>query len=140
MKFSMHFIVVSMHLNSTVKVDLKIVSEKKNTGNKGEDLAAEFLVGKGWQILNRNFRFGYCEIDIIARKENWILFVEVKTRSCSYYGYPEEFVSSQQANCIFRAADEFVHRINWHGHIRFDIISIIPGVPPEVTHFEDAIN
>lgn len=117
-----------------------MVSEKKNTGNKGEDLAAEFLVRKGWEILRRNFKFGYCEIDIIARKENWILFVEVKTRSSSYYGYPEEFVSSQQANCIFRTADEFVHKINWHGHIRFDIISIIPGVPPEITHFEDAIN
>jgi putative endonuclease len=116
------------------------VSEKINTGTKGEDMAAAFLTDNGFEILRRNYRFRRCEIDIIARKENWILFVEVKTRSYAYYGYPEEFVDTQQANRIFQAAEEFVYSTNWHGNIRFDIISVMLGRHPEIVHFEDAIN
>ncbi len=116
------------------------MSEKIKTGNKGEDLAADFLKHKGFEILRRNYTFRRCEIDIIARKEDWMIFVEVKTRSYTYYGYPEEFVDSQQANRIFQAAEEFIYTTNWHGHIRFDIISVLLGVSPEIIHFEDAIN
>ena len=116
------------------------MSDKIKTGNYGENVAAEFLETKGFEILARNYRYRRCEIDIIARKENWTIFVEVKTRAYSYYGHPEEFVDSQQARRIFEAAEEFIYTTNWHGHIRFDIISVKPGVVPEIMHFEDAIN
>ena len=116
------------------------MSDKIKTGNYGENVAAEYLETKGFEILVRNYRYRRCEIDIIARKENWTIFVEVKTRAYSYYGHPEEFVDSQQARRIFEAAEEFIYTTNWHGHIRFDIISVKPGVEPEIMHFEDAIN
>ena len=48
--------------------------------------------------------------------------------------------TAQQARRIFEAAEEFIFSTNWHGHIRFDIVSVKLGVIPEVTHFEDAIN
>lgn len=116
------------------------MSDKIKTGNYGENVAADFLVEKGFEIIARNYRYRHCEIDIIARKENWTIFVEVKTRGYSYYGHPEEFVDAGQARRIFEAAEEFIYTTNWHGHIRFDIVSVKPGVVPEIMHFEDAIN
>ena len=116
------------------------MSEKIKTGNDGENMAVDFLIKKGFEIVQRNYKFRRAEIDIIARKENWTIFVEVKTRSYSYYGNPEEFVDYDQARRIFQAAEEFIFSTNWKGHIRFDIISIKLGTEPEIRHFEDAIN
>lgn len=116
------------------------MSDKIKTGNRGETLAADFLRKKGFEIVARNYRFKRCEIDLIARRDNWTIFVEVKTRSSLSYGQPEEFVSAQQARRIFEAAEEYIFSTNWHGHIRFDIVSVKLGVTPEVAHFEDAIN
>lgn len=119
---------------------MNVVNNSITTGKRGEDLAANFLIKCGYEILRRNFTYQRCEIDIIARKDNWLLFVEVKTRSGDEFGHPEEFVSGAQAGRIMHAAEEFIHTINWHGHIRFDIISVKSGEDPELLHFEDAIN
>ena len=116
------------------------MSDKIKTGNLGENLAADYLTKKGFEIVARNYRFKRCEIDLIARRDNWTIFVEVKTRSSLSYGQPEEFVSAQQTQRIFEAAEEYIFSTNWHGHIRFDIVSVKLGRIPEVTHFEDAIN
>jgi len=116
------------------------VSENNSTGKKGEDLAAEFLIRNGYEILRRNFTFRRSEIDIIAYKGDWLLFVEVKTRSTTDFGHPEEFVEKAQASRIMLAAEEFIFTTNWRGHIRFDIISVQIGTQPEIVHFEDAIN
>ena len=116
------------------------MSEHNNTGRKGEELAAAFLLQKGYEILRRNFTFRRCEIDIIARKDDWLLFIEVKTRSSLVFGHPEEFVETAQAARIMHAAEEFIFTTNWHGHIRFDIISVAIGNKTEIVQFEDAIN
>jgi putative endonuclease len=116
------------------------VSDKIKTGNKGETLAADFLEGKGFQILERNYRFGHAEIDLIVQRGKWVLFVEVKTRSSSHYGEPEEFVDYRKTNKIFEAAEEWIFANDWKGHIRFDIISVKLGESPVIEHFEDAIN
>ena len=106
----------------------------------GEALAANFLKEKGFDIVARNYRFRKAEIDLIARKENWLLFIEVKTRSSSHYGEPEEFVDIKKMNRIFDAAEEYIYATDWHGHIRFDIISVKLGWETEIKHFEDALN
>lgn len=116
------------------------MSDKIKTGNKGETLAAEFLEQKGFTILERNFRFNHGEIDLIAQRENWVLFIEVKTRSSSLYGEPEEFVDNRKINKIFEAAEEWIFSTDWKGHIRFDIVSVKLGDQPVIEHFEDAIN
>lgn len=116
------------------------MNNTSSTGKFGEDLAADFLIKRGHEILRRNFIYQRCEIDIIARKDNWLLFVEVKTRSSDDFGNPEEFVSSAQAGRIMHAAEQFIYTTNWHGHIRFDIISVKNGAVPELVHFEDAIS
>ena len=116
------------------------MSDKIEIGREGENLAAEFLKNKGWEIVSRNYRYKKAEIDLIIRSNNWTIFVEVKTRSSSAYGEPEEFVDEFKARKIFEAAEEFIFSTNWLGHVRFDVVSIKLGSPPEIVHFEDAIN
>lgn len=116
------------------------MSDKIKTGRKGEDLAAEFLKDNGYEIVERNFRFKKSEIDLIAKKADWLLFVEVKTRTSFSYGEPEEFVTLAQANKIFEAAEEYIFSRDWQGNVRFDVISVKLGLETEVVHFEDAIN
>ena len=116
------------------------MSDKIKTGSKGENMAAEFLKGKGFEILARNYRHKHAEIDLIVKRDNWLLFVEVKTRSSSEFGEPEEFVTEFKTHKIFEAAEEYIFSTNWQGHVRFDVISIKLGAVPEIEHFEDAIN
>lgn len=102
-------------------------------------MAAEFLQRQGFEVVARNYRFRHAEIDLIVKRENWLIFVEVKTRRSNAFGYPEEFVNAVKTRKLFEAAEEFIHRTNWQGNIRFDIVSVKLGDMPEIRHFEDAI-
>ena len=115
------------------------MSDKIEKGKAGEDLAARFLLEKGYQILSRNYRFKRSEIDIIAQKDNCLVFVEVKWRSTDAFGYPEEFVNEKKAAKILEGADQYIYEANWNGNIRFDIVAIrqING-QTEVLQIEDA--
>jgi putative endonuclease len=116
------------------------VSDKIKTGNIGESLAAEFLAEKGFEILERNYRHKHAEIDLIVQRKDWVLFVEVKTRTSNSFGEPEDFVDNRKINKIFEAAEEWIYSMDWHGHIRFDIVSVKLGGQTIIEHFEDAIN
>lgn len=116
------------------------MSRKTNIGRMGENLAADFLQKKGFTVVARNYRFGKAEIDLIVERGDWLLFIEVKTRSSTDYGEPEEFVSSLQVNRIFDAAEEYIFKCDWQGNIRFDVVSIKLGKETIIEHLEDAIN
>lgn len=116
------------------------MTDKMKLGKEGERLAANFLMQKGFEVVYRNFRYRRAEIDLIVRREDWLLFVEVKTRSSSAFGEPEEAVTAKKVRMMYDAAEEYIYSIDWKGHVRFDIISVKLGNPPEIIHFEDAIN
>src|SRR5688572_19290122 len=116
------------------------MTEKALTGSRGEDMAAAFLREKEFEIVTRNYRYKRSEIDLIVRKSNLLVFVEVKTRSSALFGEPEAFVNEKKAAKIFEGADQYVHENNWNGNIRFDIVSVKLGDSPEVIHFEDAFH
>jgi putative endonuclease len=116
------------------------MTDKIKTGNKGEELAAHFLAGKGYEIVARNYRYKHAEIDLIVKKENWLVFVEVKTRASSAFGEPEVFVTDKKAATVMKAAEQFMIDHDWHGNIRFDIVAIKTGTDHEVEHFEDAFH
>lgn len=111
------------------------MTSKMQTGSDGEGAAAEYLVSKGYEILERNYRYSRAEIDLIVKIKNWLVFVEVKTRTSSAFGFPEEFVDRAKEELILMAAENYIDKINWEGNVRYDIISILKG---EIMHFEDA--
>jgi len=114
------------------------LSKNKEIGRKGEALAVEYLINKGFIILERNYRYGRLEIDIIGQIENTIVFVEVKTRRSKRYGYPEEAVDDKKTDHILSCADHFIYQNQWNGDIRFDIISVILTPEVLIEHIEDA--
>ena len=111
-------------------------------GNKGEDLAVEFLISNGFKILERNWRYSRAEIDIIAKDEYGLVFIEVKTRTSSSFGQPEEFLGRKQEELIFGAAQRYMELQNYEWEIRFDLISILVKEHTEwkdydIKHFKD---
>ena len=111
----------------------------QSIGKKGEDKASAFLSDAGYKILERNYRFKRSEIDLICQHEGIMVFVEVKLRSSNAYGEPESFVTDNQQSSIIRAAEHFMDDTQWHGEIRFDVISILEkGDRIEIVHFKDA--
>lgn len=105
----------------------------------GEKIAADHLAAKGYQIIERNYRHKRAEIDLIVKKDNWLIFVEVKTRSSTYFGFPEEFVDRAKELMIFYAADHYMYTNDWHGNVRYDIVAIVEtDFEREIVHFEDA--
>jgi putative endonuclease len=114
------------------------MAEHNDTGNKAEALAADFLRKKGYEILEQNYTHGKGEIDIIALKEEWLVFVEVRARSEISHGFPEQTISKNKASLIIKTAENYVYQHDWHGKIRFDIIAIIVGQAFEIRQFEDA--
>ncbi|MFP4064927.1 MAG: YraN family protein [Bacteroidales bacterium] len=115
------------------------MAESHETGKQGEAIAAAYLAGMGWQILETNWYSNHQEADIIARQGNLLLIVEVKTRSTDYYGSPEEFVSKQKQRRLIKTANHYVSSNGLDLEVRFDIISIVMQLPrPRLKHIEDA--
>lgn len=113
---------------------------QQDIGNKGEELAQAYLKEKGYQILAVNWRCSKAEIDIIAKDGEDLVFVEVKTRSSTYYGPPAAFVTPKKEVFMAYAASVYMEEMEYDGEIRFDVIGILlqKGKAPEIDHFEDA--
>ena len=115
------------------------MNNNKLKGQAAEESSTQFLKNKGYNILFNNYRFGRCEIDIIAKKETILVFVEVKYRTNLKYGFPEHFVSDNKIRLYHEAATKFIEDHKWNGLIRFDIISLSnKNSELEIIHLEDA--
>ncbi len=93
-------------------------------GDKGEGLAAGFLIEKGYKILTKNFRTRIGEIDIIAREKNTLVFVEVKTRESLEYGQPFESVNLRKRRKIANVALLYLQKLREVPACRFDVVSV----------------
>ncbi len=102
-------------------------------------MAARFLIDKGFEIVERNYRYKRLEIDLIVKKDNWLIFVEVKLRSSDAFGYPEDFVDYKKAKNIVDGAEQYTYDKNWQGNVRYDIVSIrLQKDQTEIVLIEDA--
>lgn len=112
----------------------------KKLGNAGENLAANFLENHGYKILEKNFRIRAAEIDIIAEKDNTIIFVEVKTRSNIRHGLPAEAVNLHKQKKIIEAASVFLQDEKYFDcACRFDVIEILSaGKDFKINQIENA--
>lgn len=108
-------------------------------GQEGEDIAARYLEEHGYTILDRNWRSGHKELDLIVRKADTLVFVEVKTRTSTDYGDPWNFVDERKIRRIIRSADAYIRLNCLDLDVRFDIVSIsIEDGDFKVEHIEEA--
>jgi putative endonuclease len=115
------------------------MSDRTGLGPRGEELAAAYLMENGYSIRDRNWRSGKTEIDIIAENNDYIVFVEVKTRSADYQVHPAEAVNVPKQRTIINAASNYINRNGLAKEARFDIITvIISRTGRQVDHIENA--
>lgn len=115
------------------------MAESHNLGQKGEDIAAEHLKKAGYKILDRNWKAGKLEIDIIAENMDFIIFAEVKTRSDDPLMPPSTAVNSEKRRSMIYAANTYLQRNSIDKESRFDVINIIKkGDDYQIDHIEDA--
>lgn len=125
--------------HSVSKLSLHNTMSQKDFGRWGEEVAADYLEGKGYRILERDWRSGHRDIDIIARNVDSVIFVEVKTRRTHNFGEPYEAVDSQKQHNLLASINHYIHYKRLNLRPRFDIISIVAQdlSNPEIEHFED---
>ncbi|KAF9659004.1 YraN family protein [Tenacibaculum sp. ZH5_bin.1] len=115
------------------------MAQHNELGKKGEQLAIDYLVKNGYTIVEKNYYFQKAEVDIIAQKKDVLVVIEVKTRSTSYFGNPQDFVNSKKIKLLVTAIDNYVNERGLDVEIQFDIIAIIKQRNEFVIeHIEDA--
>ena len=122
------------------------MAEHNELGELGEKRAKEYLESKGYKIRHCNWhnitasgKIGNLELDIVAEKDDWLIVVEVKTRSTETFEHPEEAITLRKIKNLVNAAHEYIFQFDWYGNTRFDVISVIPhGQDFSIEHIEDA--
>lgn len=104
-------------------------------GKRGEQMAEEYLLQHGYQVLHRNWRHSHYEIDLITIKNEVLHFVEVKLRSSKTFGLPEQNVKKKKFQSLLHAADEFLFQNRQYRHVQYDILSINVAVNMEPEFF-----
>lgn len=111
----------------------------KPLGAKGEEHAVEFLKGKGYRLISRNFKTSIGEIDIIAEDKGTLVFIEVKTRTDNSFGHPFEAVTYRKREKIKKVALCYLKGLKKTAAARFDVMSIeMDGDTPVIEHMIDA--
>jgi putative endonuclease len=115
------------------------MSRNRKIGDIGEKIAFDYLQQAGFDILECNWTSGHKEIDIITIQEDIYIFVEVKTRTNSKHGMPEESISERKIQSVTEAARIYLYDKKYKD-IRFDVISILlkKDQEPELLHIKDA--
>ena len=107
-------------------------------GRKGEKIARLFLLNKGYTILEKNLFIRKLEVDIVAEKDNEVVFVEVKTRKKPDFGNPEDYVDSRKEDNLIKASDTYMSMHELDLPYRIDIISILLDQGTfQIKHFEN---
>ncbi len=113
---------------------------QREVGAKGERLAVQYLREHDYQILETNWRYRKAEVDIIAKHDEILVFIEVKTRSYEFYGSPDSFIDQKKEALITDAGHAYMELIGHEWEVRFDVISVLweKGKEPLLKHIEDA--
>lgn len=117
------------------------MSDKRSIGLKGEQLACKFLISKGYKIISCNYHSKYGEIDIIAKKEKYIVFVEVKTRKENSIVRGVFAVDRNKQKKIVKTAMMYLSAANTQLQPRFDVVEIInigPNKEVKINHIKNA--
>ena len=117
-----------------------MTKSNQRVGKWGEEAVAAYLAGRGYEIVTRNARTPYGEIDIVAKQADIMVFVEVKTLTSSRNFFPEQNVTPRKQAHMLACAEHYAaeHAID---HWQIDVIAVEGklGFEPKITHFENAI-
>ncbi len=109
----------------------------QTVGSRGEDLACDFLLKQGYQILERNYRIRGGEIDIVAMDGDYLVFIEVKARNSDEYGLPVESITPWKIKSLLKTALFYCQKIKWEdGPFRLDMVSIDFAKDPDNPQIE----
>ena len=114
---------------------------KKHVGDEGEDIAADYLRNHNLEIIERNYRYGHGEIDIIAKDRDILVFVEVKTRGNLEFGPPELAITKSKQRQVRKISEAYLIEKNITDiDCRIDVVAILlrKNLPPEINHIENA--
>ncbi len=113
---------------------------QQDLGKKGEQIALDYLTAKDYKILERNWYFKKKEIDIIAEKNDFLVIVEVKSRSVGFQENPRDAVNMKKQRFLIQAANAYVNKYNIDLEVRFDIITVVflNDQEYEIGHIDDA--
>ena len=113
---------------------------KLTIGRLGEDIAISYLKQKGYQIIECNYRTKYAEIDLIARRKNVLVFIEVRTRVGERFGSPEESIKSDKLYRLVKNSQAYMARRNYNKEYRIDAICIVLNKnhgPKRINYYEN---
>jgi putative endonuclease len=116
------------------------MKHNQRMGKWGEDTVAAYLAERGYEIITRNARTPYGEIDIVAKQDDITIFVEVKSRTSNKMGLPEDSVNARKQAHMLACAEHYAAE-NAIDHWQIDVIAVEGqvGLEPKITHFENAI-
>ena len=119
-----------------------VTLETDRFGIAGERVAERWLRGRGWRVLERRYRTGHRDIDLIAERDGLVAFVEVKSRTGTRFGDPVEAVNWKKRGELVRSASTWIDRHGRRGeHYRFDVIGVlVTGSRVRVRHVENAFS
>jgi putative endonuclease len=113
---------------------------RQRLGERGESLACEALLARGYAILHRRYRTRYGELDVVALHEGVLVFVEVRARGSGRFGHPADSVTAQKQQRVAAMAESYLGLEGAYGRVcRFDVVAVETEVsPPLVTVYPDA--
>ena len=116
----------------------KIKSSRKKIelGKKGEEIAADFLEDAGYQILKRNYMIGHSDIDILVKNNEFLVFVEVRTKSKNDRGMPEDTLTKKKLRRMKNTAELYIAFNHYEGLARLDAVCIILDDSDSIKHLE----
>lgn len=116
-------------------------SEKRLFGDKGELLAADYLRNNNYLIIDKNWKTGHKEVDLIAKDGNFIVFIEVKTRKNIKGFSAEDVLSYKKREFLIEAAEKYIEEKNITNEVRFDLVLIsLQNQKNEIILIKDAFN
>lgn len=116
------------------------MSSHLDIGKRGEQLAKAFFLKQYYEILEENWTTSKSEVDLIVYQDGVLVFVEVKTRTGTAFGQPEDFVDAAKQQQLQHAAEEYIRLMDHQGEVRFDVIAVLIDAfgTAELKHIPDA--